>query len=97
MCLTFNDFTLRDISKKVKSSLTAKQKKGEYIGTYPRYGYLKDPTNHHKLVVDPVASVVVKRIFEMASLGNSCYKIAAILTKEKFQFQSFIRKNPEEL
>ena len=27
MRLTFNDFTLRDVSKKVKSSLTAKQKK----------------------------------------------------------------------
>src|SRR5690625_4529702 len=46
MRLTFNDFTLRDVSKKVKSSLTAKQKNGEYIGTYPKYGYLKDPVNH---------------------------------------------------
>ena len=83
MRLTFNDFTLRDVSKKVKSSLTAKQKNGEYIGTYPKYGYLKDPANHHKLIIDPVASLVVKRMFEMARQGNSCYKIASVLTEEK--------------
>lgn len=94
MRLTFNDFTLRDVSKKVKSSLTAKQKNGEYIGSFPKYGYLKDPTNHHKLIIDPVASLVVKRIFEMASLGNSCYKIASILTEEKIPIPIVYKKEP---
>lgn len=92
MRLTFNDFTLRDVSKKVKSSLNAKRRKGEYIGSYPKYGYLKDPTDHHKLIVDPVASLVVKRIFEMAYTGNSCYKIAALLTKEKIPIPIVYKK-----
>mgnify|MGYP004507854577 FL=1 len=83
MKLTFNDFTLRDTSKKVKSAFTVRQKKGEYIGSIPKYGFLKDPTNHHNLIIDPIASLIVKRIFNMAYAGNSCYKIAAILTSEK--------------
>lgn len=92
MRLTFNDFTLRDTSKKVRTSLNAKQKNGEYIGTYPKYGYLKDPADHHKLIVDPVASLVVKRMFEMASQGNSCYKIASVLTEEKIPIPIVYKK-----
>lgn len=83
MKLTFNDFTLRDTSKKVKSAFTVRQKNGEYIGSIPKYGYLKDPTNHHRLVIDPIASLIVKRIFSMAYVGYGCNKIASVLTNEK--------------
>ena len=65
---------------------------GEYIGTYPKYGYLKDPANHHKLIIDPVASLVVKRMFEMARQGNSCYKIASVLTEEKVSIPIVYKK-----
>lgn len=85
MKLTFNDYILRDTSKKVKSAFTARQKNGDYIGSIPKYGYLKDPSDHHKLVVDPVASVIVKRIYNMALAGNTCYTIATTLTDEKYQ------------
>lgn len=83
MKLTFNDYILRDTSKKVKSAFTARQKNGDYIGSIPKYGYLKDPSDHHKLVVDPVASVIVKRIYNMALAENTCYTIATTLTDEK--------------
>lgn len=92
MKLTYNDYTLRDTSKKVKSAFNARQKKGEYIGSIPKYGYLKDPTDHHKLVIDPIASLVVKRIFKMAYAGNSCYKIANILTLEKVPIPIIYKK-----
>ena len=92
MKLTYNDYTLRDTSKKIKSAFIVRQKKGEYIGSIPKYGYLKDPTNHHRLVVDPVASLIVKRIFNMAYVGNSCYKIATILTNEKIPIPIVYKK-----
>lgn len=83
MKLTFNDYTLRDTSKKVKSAFAVRQRNGEYIGSIPKFGYLKDPADHHRLIIDPVASLIVKRIFNMALQGNSCYKIATTLTNEK--------------
>lgn len=92
MKLTFNDYTLRDTSKKVKSAFTARQKNGDYIGSIPRYGYIKDPSDHHKLIVDPVASLVIKRIFEMALNGNSCYYIAKTLTDEKIPIPIVYKK-----
>lgn len=83
MKLTFNDYTLRDTSRKVKSSLTARKQNGQYIGSIPKYGYLKDPNDHHHLIPDPVASLVVKRIYNMALNGNGCCKIARQLSDEK--------------
>lgn len=97
MKLTFNDYYLRDISKKVKSSLNARQKKGEYIGSYPKYGYLKNPNDHHKLIIDPVASIIVKKIFDMALIGNSCYIIAETLTQEQIPIPIVYKKESRGL
>ena len=83
MKLTYNDYSLRDTSKKVRSSFKAKQMNGHYIGSFAKYGLKKDPKDSHQLIIDPVASMVVKRIFDMALQGNKCNKIASILTQEK--------------
>ena len=40
-----NDSYLRDISLKIRSSFDAKRKKGDFIGSFATYGYLKDPKN----------------------------------------------------
>jgi len=42
----------RDISSKTRASLTAKCKQGLYVGAKAPYGYLKDPLNINKLIVD---------------------------------------------
>lgn len=39
----FNDFYARDVSRKVRSALTAKRRAGEFIGAWAPYGYQKDP------------------------------------------------------
>jgi DNA invertase Pin-like site-specific DNA recombinase len=58
----FNDMYAKDISKKIKASITTKKKNGLFMGTHAPYGYVKDPNNKHKLLVDPTASLVVQRI-----------------------------------
>ena len=94
MKLTFNDYFLRDTSRKVKTSLRARMENGLYIGNIPKYGYIKDPEDHHHLLVDPVASIVVKRIFDMAVHGNSTRKIAHTLTTEKIPIPVVHKKDP---
>ena len=94
MRLTFNDYYIRDISKKVKSSLVAKQKRGDYIGSFPKYGFKKDPHNHNHLIIDPVASLIVKRIYNLTLNGLSPYEIADILTKEKIPIPVVYKKDP---
>lgn len=49
------------------------RKNGEFVGAFASYGYIKDPENNHKLIVDEEAAKIVKRIFEWKvyeGLGN---------------------------
>ena len=78
-----NDMYAKDISKKIKSVKHDKQRKGEFIGGKPVYGYKMHPTEKNKIVVDEEVAPVVRRIFSMALDGMSCRKIAATLNEEK--------------
>lgn len=59
-----NDEYCRDISNKVRSSLTMKRKKGDFIGSFAAYGYLKDPKNKGKIIIDEEAAEVVRQIYD---------------------------------
>lgn len=72
-----------DTSKKIRAVIQAKAKAGERVTTNPPYGYLKDPENPKNWIVDPVASEVVKRIFQETKNGKSLTEIAKILESEK--------------
>ncbi len=74
-----NQWYIEDMSDSIKAALTTKRKNGEYIGSTALYGYLKDPNNKGHLIIDPVASEVVKEIFRLYSEGNSKTSIARIL------------------
>ena len=71
-----NDAYCRDISVKVRSQLETKRKKGDFIGSFAVYGYLKDPADRHKLMVDEYAAGVVKDIFRWKLEGASQQRIA---------------------
>ena len=73
----------RDLSRKVKSAKRTRQLNGEYMGRVPRYGYAKSTMERNKLVIDPAAAAVVKRIFEMSAAGKSSYEICRIFNAEK--------------
>ncbi len=59
-----NDEYCRDTSIKIKSSLNSKKKKGEFVGAFSAYGYIKDPQDKHKLIIDKQAAEIVKQIFK---------------------------------
>ena len=77
-----NDMYAKDISKKIKSVKRDKQRKGQFIGGKPVYGYKMHPNEKNKIVIDEEAAPTVRRIFAMALDGISCRKIAAILNEE---------------
>ena len=59
-----NDEYARDTSIKIRTSLNGKKKKGEFIGAFPSYGYIKNPNDKHKLIIDEDAAHIVRKIFE---------------------------------
>ena len=92
-----NDMYAKDISKKIKSSLRAKQKEGKWVGGRTPFGYMPDPNNKNKLIIFEEQAAVVRRIFDMCLEGLTCYKIALKLTNEKVktpaEYYSFKWKN----
>lgn len=76
-----NDAYAKDISKKVKSALLTKRLNGEFIGTTATYGYLKDPKDKHKLIIDKDASKIVIKIFNDIIEGKTASEIAKELNK----------------
>ena len=72
-----------DTSKKIRAVVQAKAKAGERVTTNPPYGYLKDPNNPKNWIIDPVASEVVKRIFQEAKSGKSLSEISKGLESDK--------------
>ena len=77
-----NDMYAKDISNKIKSVKRDKQRKGQFIGGKPVYGYKMHPTEKNKIVIDEEVAPVVRRIFGMALDGMSCRQIAAQLNTE---------------
>ena len=72
-----------DTSKKIRAVVQAKAKAGERVTTNPPYGYLKDSSNPKNWIIDPVASEVVKRIFQEAKSGKSLSEISKGLENDK--------------
>lgn len=79
----FNEQYARDISAKVQSSFKAKQRSGEFIGAFPSYGYQRSVHNKHKLIIDPYAANIVRRVFDLYVQGYGKVKIAHILNEEE--------------
>lgn len=77
-----NDMYAKDISKKIKSVKRDKQRKGQFIGGKPMYGYKMHPTEKNKIIIDEEVAPTVRRIFAMALSGVSCRQIATTLNEE---------------
>lgn len=77
-----NDAYCRDISIKIRSHLDMKRKRGEFIGAFAVYGYLKDENDKNRLVVDEYAGSVVRDIFRMKICGMSQQAIADWLNSQ---------------
>lgn len=78
----FNEFYSRDTSKKVKAVKRACAENGKFMGTYPAYGYKRDPEDKHHLVIDEDTAPIVRRIFSMRATGMGFTGIAAQLNEE---------------
>ena len=77
-----NEMYAKDISRKVRSSHRLRGNAGEPLAP-PPYGYVKDPENKKKWIIDPDATEVVRRIFRLCIEGNGNETIARILQDDK--------------
>ena len=79
----FNEWFLRDTSRKVRNGKKTRAKEGKVMTIYPTYGYKKDPLDYNHYVIDQDIAPIVKRIFMFARKGKTPTEISKILSMEK--------------
>ena len=85
----FNDFYARDISKKIRSTLTTKARAGIYHSTVPPFGYKKSPADSHMLLRDEETAPYVIKMFELSASGRGPAAIANYLRAEKIPIPAY--------
>ena len=74
---------VKDVSRKVKVVKANQMKKGQFIGSQPAMGYMRDPEDKHHLIIEEDGAEIIRRIFRLYILGNSARHIAEMLNGEE--------------
>ena len=77
-----NELYAKDISRKVRSAHNTRGRAGEPL-SQPPYGYVKDPQDKKRWIIDPEAASVVREIFKLYLDGNGEDTIARIMQEEQ--------------
>ncbi|NMD38231.1 MAG: recombinase family protein [Christensenellaceae bacterium] len=77
------DFYAKDASAKVKAVKRTLNEQGKIQSWNPPYGYMKDPEDKHKIILDKETAWVVKKIYELYLEGLSTRKINDYLNEHK--------------
>ena len=85
----FNEMYARDTSKKIRATWQSKGKSGEHLTTIPPYGYMKDPDNKKKWIIDEEAAAVVQQIFALCVSGMGPTQICHWLEKSEILNPTF--------
>lgn len=93
-----NEWYAKDTSSKIKAVFLSRMSDGKRCSGSIPYGYNRLPNDKQTLVVDPVASKVVKEIFELAAKGKGAMDIARILTEKEVLIPSAytLQYHPEQ-
>ena len=76
-----NESVAATTSVNVRGTLNVERQQGKFIGSFATYGYLKDPQDHHKLLIDEEAASVVRQIYDWFLSGKSIIGIAKELNE----------------
>ena len=77
----FNEWLVRDTSKKIKAVKRSKGMSGKPVTSKPVYGYLMDEDEN--FIIDGEAAPVVRQIYSLCLAGNGPTKIARMLTEQE--------------
>lgn len=80
--LMFNDYYIKETSKKIRKIMKSKKEGGQYTGWKGVYGYKRSMEDKHKLVVDENVRPIIKRMFNLVLKGKNPSEIAHIFSSD---------------
>ena len=87
-----NEKYSRDLSKNIRRVYKIKQFAGEYMGGKPVFGYIKDPNDKHKLIIDEEAADIVRKVFNLYLELQSQSAVMKKLSEEKIPIPEVYKK-----
>ena len=82
----------KTVSKNVKSAKYNLTKEGKFIHAFTAFGYMKDPADKRRIIIDEPAAKVVRRIFKLTCDGKTPKQVADILNIEGILTPSAYKK-----
>lgn len=65
-----NEYYVAANSENICATLNMERRRGDFIGSFAKYGYKKDPADRHKLIIDEEAAQIVRLIYRMFLNGS---------------------------
>lgn len=78
------DFYAKDASQKVRTVQNTLKKQGKFMAWQPPFGYIKDPDDKYKIIVDDEVAHIVKEAFELSLKGMATRKIAQVFNEKNY-------------
>lgn len=80
----FNEWLARDTSKKIRAVIRNKGESGKPLTNTPPLGYMKDPNDKNKWLIDERCAPTIREIFRLCINGYNALAIAKILTEKGY-------------
>ena len=87
-----NESQAASTSVNVRGTLNLRRQQGKFIGSFATYGYLKDPDDKHRLVIDEETAPIVRMIFDRFIAGESIIGITKNLNEMGIPNPSMYKK-----
>jgi len=78
------DFYSKELSQKIRDISQELKSQGKNTNGLAPFGYLKDPNDKHRILVDEKTAFIVKEAFELILQGHSCRKIARMFNEKGY-------------
>ena len=95
--IILNEMYAKDTSKKVKSAIQSRMKEGTYIGSNAPFGFKKDPTDKHKLIIDEEVRYIIELIYKLCLEGKGTQLISQEMMDRKIPRPSAFVENADKL
>ena len=79
-----NEEYCRDISRKIRSAKMARVKKGDFMQGHAPYGYVKNPNDKYRFLIDEEVAKVIRLIFKMFLENNGYGTISNYLNDNNY-------------
>ena len=90
--LSFAQFEREIISERTKDKLSAARKRGQWLGGHPPFGYMRDPKENRKIIINPAEVDMVRKVYALYLEKNSALEVAQEITATGYRTPSWPTK-----